>query len=82
MTVVTIVVILGIDRGCIGVEVVHIVSIVVRRRPEVPVGAQIVHRARVEVAGEGYKQVKNRGKGKYWYNPTEKDSLAILDNRN
>ena len=50
--VVPIVVVLGIDIGRIYVEVVHIVGIVVRTRPEVAVRTLIVGRPIVEVAGK------------------------------
>ena len=50
--VVAIVVVLGIHCGRIDVQIVHIVSIVDSRRPEVAVRALIVGRAAVEVARE------------------------------
>ena len=51
--VVAIVGVLRIDIRRIDVQVIHIVSIVERRRPEVAVAALIVRGAIVEVAGEG-----------------------------
>ena len=50
--VVAIVVILRIDTRTIDVQVVHIVAIVARRRPEVAVTALIMRRTVVEVARE------------------------------
>jgi len=50
--VVAIIVVRGIHRGRIDVEVVHIVTIVASRRPEVAVGATIAGGAIIVVARE------------------------------
>ena len=64
-SVVPIVVIRRIHIRGIDVEVVHIVTIVVSRRPEVAVGALIVRRAIVEVPG---KRRRERPSGATWSN--------------